>query len=158
MLGLVTGGEGQPLPFLARQSAEDGEEGQVDTGARSSHEPPHPEVDPPSRDVDLDRQMEVVPSSPDTGARSSNEPFREAGVTSQSNTAEDEVSEEDSESSGGPSVTSSQAEEHNQHVAQAAFLLWLEGYDFDWTQLTEGQQNAYHGMVGRYLQDQRDNN
>ena len=153
MLGLVTGGQGQPLPFVARQSAEDGEEGQVDTGARSSHEPPHPEVDPPSRDVDLDRQMEVVPSSPDTGARSSNEPFREVGVTSQSNTAEDEVSEEDSESSGGPSVTSSQAEEHNQHVAQAVFLLWLEGYDFDWTQLTEGQQNAYHGMVGRYLQD-----
>ena len=102
--------------------------------------------------------MEVVPSSPDTGARSSNEPFREAGVTSQSNAAEDEVSEEDSESSGRPSVTGSQAEERNQHVAQAAFLLWLEGYDFDWTQLTEGQQNAYHGMVGRYLQSQHDNN
>ena len=50
-----------------------------------------------------------------------------------------EASEGDSESSGVP-------------VAQ-----WLEGYNFDWTQLTEGQQDAYHGMVGRYLQSQHDN-
>ena len=91
--------------------------------------------------------MEVVPGSPDTGARS-NEPFHEVDATSPSGAAEGESSEEDSEASGAPSVTSSQVEEHNQHVAQAAFLLWLEGYNFDWTQLTEGQQDACHGMVG----------
>ena len=44
MPGLITGGEVQSLPFLARQSEEESEGGQVDTGARSSHEPPHPEV------------------------------------------------------------------------------------------------------------------
>ena len=47
-------------------------------------------------------------------------------------------------------------EEHDHHVAQAAFLLWVEGFSFDWTQMTESQQDLYHGMVGRYLQSMND--
>ena len=47
----------------------------ADTGARSSHEQPHPDNRPPSRDPSVDGMVNIGPSSPeDTGARSSNEP------------------------------------------------------------------------------------
>ena len=36
-------------------------------------------------------------------------------------------------------------------VAQAAFLLWQNGFNFDWEQLTEAQQDIYHGLVGEWL-------
>ena len=66
-----TGGAPQLPMFSAQEFGEEREARQRDTGARSSHEPPHLESSPPSRSISIDRQMEVVPSSPDTGARSS---------------------------------------------------------------------------------------
>ena len=119
----------------------------TDTGARSSHEPPHPENHPPTRGQGIGRMVDVGHSSPeDTGARSSNEPPYQPNAQS---SVELESSDEESVSESG-------IHEHNHHVAQAAFLLWVEGYSFDWGQLTEAQQDAYHEMVGRYLQNIND--
>ena len=36
-------------------------------------------------------------------------------------------------------------------IAAAASLLYQYGYDFDWEQMTEVQQDIYHGMIGRLL-------
>ena len=37
-------------------------------------------------------------------------------------------------------------------IAQAAFLLYQHNFHFDWEQLTPIQQDIYHGLVGRWLQ------
>ena len=44
-------------------------------------------------------------------------------------------------------------QEHDHHIAQAAFVVFVEGFQFDWEQLSETQQDIYHGMVGRYPQN-----
>ena len=40
---------------------------------------------------------------------------------------------------------------HDIAVAQAAFLLYQQGFDFAWEQLTEAQQDVYHALVGNWL-------
>ena len=59
---------------------------------------------------------------------------------------------EGSDVSSQVEATPSEMDEHDSHVAQAAFFLWMEHYEFQWEQMTENQQNLYHGMIGRYLQ------
>ena len=73
------------------------------------------------------------------------------------NTAASLEHDGDAGTSEEASVTASELEEHDGHVAQAAFLLWMENLDFDWTQLSPAQKEIYHGMVGRYMQSLEDN-
>ena len=58
----------------------------------------------------------------------------------------------ESESMSEGAITSEDLEAHDQHIAQAAFVLWTENLSFAWTQLSDRQQDPYHAMVGRYLQ------
>ena len=101
--------------------------------------------------------MEVGTHTPVTpqfsGARSSNElPY-----TRDSSPIDTDESEDEAANDNAASETASEGEpdwdEHNHHIAQAAFILWMEGYSFDWTQMFELQQDLYRAMVGRYLQN-----
>ena len=41
-------------------------------------------------------------------------------------------------------------------VATAAFQMHIEGLRFDWEQMSERQQDIYHGLVGRWLLEMQD--
>ena len=127
-------------------------------GASSSHQSPVPNPLPLPRGTRVSREAEIGPSSPDrSGARSSHEtPYPDADPTpaeeiqdanSEANTSSN------SESADDDSVDSTALNEHDYHVAQAAFVLYMEHLNFDWEQLSPNQQFLYHGMVGRYLQN-----
>ena len=143
--------------FSAQEMAAMRENRNARSGARSSHEPPQTESTPSSRASLGNRRMVLVPEHhEDTGARSSNEP--PVGLDQMTS---EEVSEEASvmaasETESEGSVNSADREAHDHHIAQAAFVLWTEGLTFDWTQMTNRQQDMYHAMVGRYLQNLND--
>ena len=136
------------------------------TGASSSHVPHSPEENPPCRGNTGDREVDLEPSSPyvatrTPGARSSHEPpYPENGHSDGESPASRPPSlgpdPTNTESSNDDSPTPEELDEHDGHVAEAAFVLWLEGLNFDWTQLTPNQQDHYHTMVGRYLQNLKD--
>ena len=125
--------------------------------ARSSHETPYPEDTSSSRGSYGSRRTELGPFSREgTGARSSNEPPLTADQTSSAEDQEEGSLAAESETMSEGTVTSEDLEAHDQHIAQAAFVLWTENLSFDWTQLSDRQQDLYHAMVGRYFQSMND--
>ena len=93
-----------------------------------------------------------------SGARSSNEdphsssPLSAEALASRVREAESEPRE----TSEARSIGSAELQEHDHHIAQAAFVLFTEGLQFDWEQMSMNQQDLYHAMVGRYLRNLHD--
>ena len=132
------------------------------TGARSSHEPPPP-VDIPAVLPTAFHQFTPNPPGSDfegSGAMSSHENPNSLSPPSEGTRVDRpaEVGVNTPEPSESGSVGSANWQEHDHHVAQAAFVLFVEGFRFDWEQMSENQQELYHGMVGRYLQNLHNNN
>ena len=60
---------------------------------------------------------------------------------------EDESNTQDPTTMGG----AVEVTPHDQAIVQAAFTLYLEGYEFDWQQLKPEQQGLYHSIIGEHL-------
>ena len=127
------------------------------SGARSSHETPYPDNTPSSTGSYGSSRTELGPfPREDTGAKSSHEPPFAVDQTSSAEDQEEGSLTAESETTSEGTITSEDLEAHDQHIAQAAFVLWTETLSFDWTQLSDRQQDLYHAMVGRYLQSMHD--